>query len=241
MKYQTALLTVPKLVLFLLLLSFLQNTYAKRWDPLDMPLPELEVIPGATSQWVGKQMAHDGMPLSIRVFSYPGNIRDVEKFYTALFKSKGHGEVSVKNLAGNKVIGYELRGYIYSVQFHQEGSMVEGKLTVSPVPGRYRKSKKSSLPVAPGCKVLNKIESLDFGKRSETLTLTCQKSLDTLRHFYLNAMRYDKWSLVGSRQSNLGRLLDFQRESEIVQINIKQISQKNKRLVNILINWIRPQ
>ncbi|MDX1693507.1 MAG: hypothetical protein R3208_07065 [Ketobacteraceae bacterium] len=212
---------------------------AKKLDPLDMPLPELELIPGASSQWVGRQMAHNGMPMSIRMFSYPGEERDVAKFYRNLFKAKGHGESKERNLGEYRVIGYELRGYIYSVQYRQVGPNVEGKLTVSPVPGRYRHSTSSQLPIPPGCHVLNKVESLDFGKRSETLTVNCEKRLGEVEYFYSTALENDGWLRVTNRKGDLGSVMDYQRGSETLQVTVKQFTKKNKRLVNILINWVK--
>ena len=206
-----------------------------------MPLPELEVMPGAHSQWLGKQMAHNGMPMSVRMFTYQGTEDDVKKYYQSAFKTKGHGSSNFRNLGEYRVIGYELRGYIYSVQYRQKGDVVEGKLTVSAAPGRFRKNTKSRLPIAPGCKVLSKVESLDFGKRNETLTLSCHKTLHWLHSYYTSNMQSDKWILVANRDGELGYLIDFQRGSETLQINLKQMSHKNKRLVNILISWVRPE
>lgn len=228
-------------VSLLLILLMPASVLAKKYDPLEMPLPVLEVIPGASYQWVGRQMAHNGMPMSVRMFVYSGTEQDVAKYYRRLFSGKGHGAFQERDLGEYNVIGYELRGYIYSVQYRQVGSQVEGKLTVSPVPGRYRSSKRSQLPIAPGCNVLNKVESLDYGKRSETLTLTCEKTRDSAEYFYLTAFEGDGWSLVTKRKQELGTVLDFQRASELVQISIKQFSKKNKRLVNILINRIESQ
>ena len=227
-------------VLFLSLLIVVSAVgHAKKFDPLDMPLPELEVIPGASAQWVGRQMAHNGMPMSIRMFKYPGTERDVSKFYRALFKAKGHGESQERNLGEYRVIGYELRGYIYSVQFKQQGAAVEGKLTVTPIAGRYRLGKATEMPVAPGCTVLNKVESLDYGKRSETVTLNCESRLRTVEQFYRNRLEGDGWSLVAVRKGELGSVIDFQRSGQIAQVTIKQFTKKNKRLINILINWVK--
>ncbi|MCG8669823.1 MAG: hypothetical protein MI867_10460 [Pseudomonadales bacterium] len=212
---------------------------AKRYDPLDMPLPKLEVMPGAQSQWVGQQMAHNGMPMSVRLFTYPGAEADVKKYYQSLFKTKGHGKSQYRNLGEYRVIGFELRGYIYSVQYRQIGRLVEGKLTVTPMPGRYRTNKKTKMAIAPGCRVLNKVESLDYGKRSETLTLTCQKALNSLEYFYLSHFEREQWSLIRQSNSSKGVVLDYQRGSETVQVTLNQSTQKSKRLVNILINWIK--
>ena len=227
-------------VLGLMFLAFAPfGSYAKRYDPLDMPLPTLEVIPGAQSQWVGRQMAHNGMPMSVRMFTFPGTEAEVQKYYRTLFKSKGHGESQHRNLGEYRVIGYELRGYIYSVQYRQIGRVVEGKLTVTPAPGRFRNNKKTKMAVAPGCQVLNKVESLDFGKRSETLTLTCQKALNSLEYFYLSHFEREEWSLIRKSYGSKGVVLDYQRGSSTVQVTLNQFTQKNKRLVNILINWIK--
>lgn len=231
-------MTVVRLELLILLLIPLAAV-AGRFDPLDLPLPDLEVIPGASSQWVGRQMAHNGMPMSVRLFEFRGMEVDVEKYYRSLFRVKGHGESQFRNLGEYRVIGYELRGYLYSVQYRQRGSVVEGKLIVSPTPDRYRSNRSTRLPIPPGCSVLNKVESLDYGKRSETVTINCHKSLDKLEYFYLTSLEGERWSLVRNRKTDLGSVLDYQRGSETLQIIIKQYSQKNKRLVNILINWIK--
>lgn len=214
--------------------------YAKGRDPLTFSLPELQVINGAQHQWVGRHMARNGMPMSIRMFTYSGSLEQVKAFYTKLFKGMGNGALTASEVGYYQVIAYELRGIVYSVQFRPYKGGVEGKIVVSPVPSRFRFSVKTEFPLDKRCKTGSKVESLDLGKRSETLTLECRTSPVRLVDFYQSELKRLGWSLVSNRAVTKGAILDFQKGAELVQINITQFQKSDRRSAQVLIHWLKP-
>lgn len=215
--------------------------YAASRDPLAQKLPAMAVMKGARSQWVGKQMAINGLPVSIRLFWHAGSVDEVEQFYLKWFKSLGNGKLAKRNVAHHQVLSYELRGYAYSVQYRQNGGKVDGKLMVSPVPSSVRLNRKSTFPLPRRCSTISKVQSLDFGKRSETLTLMCDKSIDNLEDGFLSDMEREGWALVAQKPSrSAGVVLDFQKAGELLQITISQMGTRALRRSQVLIHWVVP-
>lgn len=223
-------------------LCLLQPTpaYSFLSDPLSVDLPDIEVIPGATWHWVGRQMSFNGMPMSVKMFEYAGEQSDVESFYAALWKKKGHGKIESKNYGLNRIMGFEHRGFYVSVQFLQEGFWTKGKIVVSESPGKRRKDLKTEMKTPPGSIVASIVGSLDAGKRAETVTIDSYKSVDFNARFYESQLDYDDWVLIYSnRGSSDSALMHYQRGGEQLQITIQKITGFDKNRSQILIHWIK--
>ncbi|MVF12533.1 hypothetical protein FT643_10310 [Ketobacter sp. MCCC 1A13808] len=225
------------LFLFVFLLSSFAN--AKSRDPLEVDLPGLEVIPGAQWYWVGQHMALNNIPMSIRMFSYPGEKEKVEKFYLSRWQTKGHGKLSKRNVGDLKILTYELDGFLYSVQFAQKGSVVEGKLAVSPTPLHYTSNVKSILPLAPSSKVASKVESLENGRRTETLTIDSKLPWRQLETYYVNQFTNDDWVMSSRSENRVGSVTSFQRGGELLQLTIKGLQGRNSSFSQALLHWLK--
>ncbi|MDY6922008.1 MAG: hypothetical protein SV765_17550, partial [Pseudomonadota bacterium] len=134
-------------------------------DPLTIELPATEVIPGAQWQWVGQRMAINDIPISIKVFTYPGSAEEVKRFYLDRWRLSGLGKLSQQTVGNARIITYQLDQHVYSVQFAQHGDNVDGKLVVSLSPLSRRPSRDTRLPLPPRTQVASKVESLDGGRR----------------------------------------------------------------------------
>lgn len=209
-------------------------------DPLSVKLPELEIVPGATWHWVGRQMALDGMPMSIKEFTYAGSPKEVTSFYLSLWKGMGNGKVRNDSLGRRAVLGYDLNGFFYSVQFESAGGVVRGKVVVTPTPTRYRKSRKTLLPLPARSEVLSKVESLDAGRREETLSIDSRFDVSYVADYYIDQLRSDGWQLQSDRgDRSSSATLNFQRGAELLQLTARGLQQGNSKGCQVLIHWIK--
>lgn len=209
-------------------------------DPLSVKLPELEVVDGASWYWAGRQMAVNNIPMSIKLFSYPGKAEDVRAFYLSLWKVKGHGKVSQKSIGDMSVLGYQLDGFQYSVQFSQQGAKVDGKIVVTPTPLNYHENRDTSLPLPPRSKVSSVVESIESGQRSESVTFETSLGVPHVLDFYATQLRGDGWvQYSGSGDGNVGAVVSFQRGGELLQLNIKGLQGRNSTFSQVLINWVK--
>lgn len=231
---------MPALYLLLCLTIFSLPAEARSRDPLDYPLPEMEVMPSANWYWVGQRMALNNIPMSIKMFAVKASVADVEKFYLSAWKVKGHGKATNKSIGSMKILGYELDGIQYSAQFSQNNGMVEGKLVVSPTPLNYKANRKTSLPVAPRTDVTSKVESIELGRRSETLTLESSLGVEQLLLFYTSQLENLDWHQYSqSGDGHDGAVLSFQKGGELLQLTVKRLQGRNTSFCQILIHWLK--
>lgn len=218
-------------------LSFPSSSNA--YDPLTVTLPDAPVIPGASWFWVGRKMAIDGLPISIKMFTFFGKEEELTRFYDSEWQTAGHGQLVVRKLAGTNVLGHELDGYYTSVQYTVLGEKIDGKIVVSVVPTKMYHQSKSTIPTPPGAKVISRVESLDDGRRSETLTLVLMKSMEMGRDYYLNQLETMGWKQLFASRDPTGYLGQFQSNDGQLQINIKPLPASNGKSSQILVHWLK--
>ncbi len=215
-------------------------TYAQAQDPLMVVLPDLPVIPGASWQWVGRQMAIDGTPMSVKMFEYAGPEADIEKFYVRLWKSSGHGQYKAKNWGREKLIGHELDGFYASVQYHKEGMFVKGKIVVTEVGGNYRRASKTSIPKPRSARLISKLDSIDAGKRAETVTFDSNKGVDFNMRYYENQYENRGWARILVRDPSQDvSIRHFQKGRELIQVTVKRLTGSDKNRTHIVVHWIK--
>lgn len=215
-------------------------SHAKVRDPLAKPLPDLEVIPGARWFWAAPRMSYNNVPMSIKVFSFRGDVEQVERFYLNHWKTKGHGKSNSRTQGDLTILSYELDGYLYTVQFSQKGMVVDGKIVVSLGSLSANRSTKTSFPLPPRTSVRSKIDALDNGRRSETLELDSRLQVPQIIDFYLSSLERDDWSLYsnsGDGRSNA--VLSFKRQGELLQLTINGLQGRNSKFSQVLIHWLK--
>lgn len=226
--------------LIILILAFHSTASAGSRDPLLVKLPDLPAIPGATWSWVGARMAMNGVPMSIKTFEFLGTEQQIERFYSNLWSLKGHGQSVAKNFGRNRIIGYELDGFYSSVQYHQEGAFVQGKLVVTKIQTRAGVARKSKIRKPPSSKLISQVESLDGGQRTETVTFESNKTVDFNMRYYENQYENDGWKLAYAKSSaGVAVIRHYQRGSELMQVTIKQLAGRSKNRSQILVHWIK--
>ena len=228
-----------RLIVFALLSVLTSVSYAATRDPLSISLPDLPAIPGASWSWVGAKMAMNGIPMSIKTFEYLGAEQEVERYYTDLWKLKGHGQSVAKNFGRNRIIGYELDGFYSSVQYHQEGAFVKGKLVVTKLQTGAGAAQKTRIPKPPSSKRMSRVESLDGGQRTETVTFESNKTVDFNMRYYENQYENDGWKMAYAKSSGSSVMRHYQRNGELMQITIRRLSGDGRRRSHILVHWIK--
>lgn len=211
-----------KFLCLCVLYLFCVELQAKARDPLQVALPDLQVIPGATWTWVGQNMAYNGVPMSIKMFEFQGSERQVEHFYTSLWKSKGHGQSHAKDMGKYRIIGHTLRGYYASVQYAEVEGTVKGKLVVTQVQLQSKRRNKIGVPKPPSSKILSRVESLDGKRRAETVTFESTKGVDFNRRYYENQLKRTSWSLVYERGTPRKlSVRHYQKGASLMQVTCK--------------------
>lgn len=209
-------------------------------DPLSVDLPPIEIMPQAQWYWVGQHMAINEIPMAIKMFTYSGKGEDVAAFYRSLWKGKGHGKLSERAMGQRMILGYELDGFYYTIQYEVSGGVVQGKAVVTPTPLNYKSSKKTQLPLPPRSKVYSKVESLDLGKREETLSLETRFDVSYVVDFYKRELESDGWHLFSSSgDQRKSAVMSFQRGGELLQLTAKALQHSNSHKTQLLIHWLK--
>lgn len=209
-------------------------------DPLSVALPEIEIMPGAEWYWVGRQMALNGIPMSIKMFTARAKSEDLIQFYRSAWKVRGHGKLREDRFGSRVILGFELDGFYFSVQFDEAKGGVQGKAVVTPVPSSYHSSKQTSLPLPPRSTVLSKVESIDAGRKEETLSIDTRFDVAYVVNFYKSQLLDDGWMLFsagGDLQNSA--VLNFQKGSELLQLTAKALHHNNSQQTQFLIHWIK--
>lgn len=209
-------------------------------DALDVDLPDVPAPNGATWYWVSKNMAYNGMPMSIKMFEFAGTEEQVKSFYRNHFRMEGHGQTSEKNFGLYTILSQDLRGYYTTIQYRLENGFIKGKVVVSESPGKRLSDKKSKLPVPPGATVASKVESQDNGTRTETLTIESHKRIDFNRSYYESQLDFQGWKKVYQTGDGENAIVQhYQRSSELLQITIKKLSGIDRNRSHILVHWTK--
>ncbi|MBT4836444.1 MAG: hypothetical protein HON94_03765 [Methylococcales bacterium] len=209
-------------------------------DPLSVRLPTIQPIPGANVQWIGQQMAMNGLPTSIQAFSVGRSLSWVMQYYRDIWKAKGFGSIIEGKNGEYTTLGYKKDENYFSVQAKEYEGGVEGTLVVSSVPGGFESNKESKFPIMNGSQVVSKLEAMDNGVRSETLTITNTQSADGNARFYRSNLKRNGWIATGFNEPNgFERLLSFQKDKQAAQITIKSNILALPGKTMILINWIK--
>lgn len=231
-----------KLRLFVGIVVFLSalSAFPISRDPLSAKLPDLEVMPQAQWYWVGQRMALNGIPMSIKMFTYRGAGDEVGHFYRSLWKVKGHGKSREDKFGSRTILGYELDGFYYTVQFDEARGKVEGKIVVTPTPSSYPTSKKTLLPMPPRSNVISKVESFDAGRPEETVSVDSRFDVSYVVDFYKDQLISDGWQLFSvSGDLNNSAMLNFQRGGELLQLSAKALHQNNSQKTQFLLHWLK--
>ncbi len=208
-------------------------------DIVPRPLPEIEPMPAMKTVWIARSIRHNGLPMSIRRFTYRGRAEEVIQFYDRRWKGVG---VTVKSHTedGYRVIGYGTRSHYFSVQVRDGIRHAEGRLVVSEV-GRQPKME-TRFPVPPGARVLSVVESFDGPRIAETLIVNdALRSESAVSAWYRSRLAGGGWVLTSETNGAPGHasVMDFQRGGELVRVMLAD-GEAGKG-TQLIVNWIKEQ
>lgn len=159
-------------------------------------LPRPPEFPGAESAWIAEHWALNGLPISIRWFSAPAPAEEVLRFYADTWRGHGWRRTSRSRYRSMQSLGVESDGFYYSVQARDVAAGSEGFIVVSKAPGHATEDRSTRFPTAPGDRVLQKIEAIDLGVRSESLIVESTHSPEMALSAYRTALMREQWVAV---------------------------------------------
>lgn len=217
------------------------SAHAISRDPLSVDLPEVEMMPGSSWFWVGQHMALNGVPMSVKAFTYKGRIDDIAQFYRNQLRAMGHGKLRESKLRDRVILGYQLGEHYYTIQMDRgSGGQIQGKVVVTPTALNFKVSLNTELPLPPRTKVISVLQSLDAGRRSETVSASCSMDVGYVVDFYVEQLAIDGWKLFSrGRRTEDSSVISFQRGAELLQLTVKGLQANNSQSSQFLINWAK--
>jgi len=206
-------------------------------DLNDISLPLFDVMSGMQTEWVAKKMIYNGHPMSIQNFKANRNTKDVMRHYQSKWKVKGFGQLKYQHVGNNLTLGYEHRGYSYSVQSHDIPGGSVGSLVVTR--DKVFKEPELSFPVQKNVHVVSRSHNLDLGVHSETITLSSFRSASMNKEWYLSELLRNGWKKQDSLSGQKNRVLEFQKGKELCQLTFVNKSPVREHRSMILIHWIK--
>ncbi len=192
---------------------------------------------GMKTEWVAKKMIYNGHPMTIQNFSAHKSAEYVMQHYASKWKLKGHGELKHQRVGEDMTIGYEHNGYSYSVQARDTLGGSEGSLVVT----RNKAFEQGAVkfPLYPEAQLVSRIQSIDMGKRSETLTLSTYQSASMVRNWYSSTLSRNGWITQESLPTNGNGVMAFQKDRAQCQLTIIDKSPVRNHQSMIMIHWVK--
>lgn len=226
-----------QLILLMVALSMATtNVFGK--DGLGIKFPQ--TLPPAGSQWVwvGKQMMVDGIPMSMKTFSFSGQEQQLVSHFENDWKTQGHGTYSRKILGPKRFLTYVTQDFITTVEYMMHAGGYSGTIAVSS-PKRFRTKIHPSILKPPSARVVSNIESLDEGVYSQSVTFLSRKGHAYNVEYYKSQMRAQGWLQVSGRCEPSGCNLHLQSSVGQLQISIKDLPGDNGKGSRILFHLIK--
>ena len=228
------------LVLAVTLLYFLLplSTFA---GPPDFPPP-----PGASVEWVGKNIEVNGIKSAIRAFHSRKSIEDVVQFYRREWKRPAEkdkpGFMESIDAAPWFIISRIEDGYLLTVQVRvneNDPSGSWGYLSTSPLPSASKKTPElgSSIPKIPGSYVINEMKSSDPGKNATTMIISNTHSVMNNASFYRQHYQGKGWTTETDRRlgTDESHSLVFKNRRNSVTIMVL----KDKNYTRVVVNSVK--
>lgn len=209
-------------------------------DALQQDIPLIDIMPEMDAEWVARKILYNGIPTSIQNFTTVKPLKEVISYY----KNQWGKKAIQKTVKQAETIGTESNGFYYSVQAEAQGLGAHGSLTVTPVmhAGNLQVSNQTEFPLLPDSLVITKVEAVDRGVLSETLTVLNQSSATDNENWLTNELTHQGWqklanNIVTNNQQNAP--ITFHKGKQVCQISIIESSQDYQGSTMIMVNWIK--
>jgi hypothetical protein len=208
--------------------------------------PDFPPPPGASVEWVGKNIKVNGIKSDIRAFHSKKSIEDVVKFYRREWKRPvardKPGFMESIDAAPWYIISRIEDDYLLTVQVQvqkNDQSSSWGYLSTSPLPKGRNKAPILGLkvPKIPGSHVMSEMKSDDPGKKATTLIISNTHSVMNNADFYRQHYQGKGWTT--ETDQNLGRdeghSLVFKNRRNRVTIMLL----KDKTFTRVVVNSVK--
>ena len=208
--------------------------------------PEFPPPPGASVEWVGKNIELNGIKSSIRAFHSDKSIEDVVKFYRKEWRRPAEKDLPgyIENIdaAPWYIISRIEDDYLLTVQVQvkqTDQSASWGYLSTSPLPEGGGKSAGygAAVPKIAGSHVISEMKSDDPGKKANTVIISNNNSVRSNADFYRQHYQSKGW--VKETDRSLGRdqshSLVFKNRRNRVTIMVM----KDKHFTRVVVNSVK--
>lgn len=224
------------LIIICLLLVF--PVYSVQAEDLSrMELPLFDIMHGMKVEWVAKKMVYNGHPMTIQNFKAHRKAEDIMQHYESRWKVKGLGKLKHQVVGDQLTIGFESRGYSYSVQAKDVPGGSQGTLVVTR--NKAYQEKSMQLPVHPDAKVVSRIHSVDDKIRSETLTVSSSHAVALNKHWYRSALSRNGWVGQSTLSPTNEQVIMYQKGKELCQLTFIDKSPVRDHRSMVMIHWIK--
>jgi hypothetical protein len=238
-------MTLPTRLFFILLLFSLFSMVEPPRLVLASDWPTISGPPGASVEWVGNDLAQNGVSMRIQRIVSADTPAGVAEFYRALWNNGDRP--AVENQVGEwLIVGKQQGDYYLTIQVRDNADGgAEGFLGVSTLPrlekqGRIPGDTRPHFPQPAGSVLLSSTASKDMGKEGQTLIVKNNLSLFANASFYRQQMQTHGWQLRQNRHqedTSPGFALYFERNYESCHIAIIQDEDGASMIVaNLVIN-----
>lgn len=215
--------------------------YAQQ-DPLTIDVPALRLPDEIRAEFIAEKMAINGLPMSIQVFHSQMSADEVINQFERQWRSHVGVTTRRERNEDGKGIVMSKDGFFHRVVAKDTADGTEGAITTSPLPSNHKPDYKTEFPLPRQAAVVSKVESLDDGVRSETLTLANNNSIEANVADFKLALAAKGWreDAFQSQMTTPGRAqLIFQNNKQFAQITIVDARAPTGHSTTILITWTK--
>ncbi len=195
--------------------------------PAAEPWPEMPPPPKAKTEWIGDSMRVNGIPMRVMHFASSASRTEIVEYYRSYWSSGYPTPPSVRPLGDATVVGQAHGPYFMTVKVKDaEHGTSEGLISVSRVLGSKVERSAGELPLMPGAKVLQVVESSDPGKRSREVVVRNPDAVPSVVQYYQASLTNAGWRLVQHNDTPRGRpglsgsILVFHRDRGELQLSV---------------------
>jgi hypothetical protein len=192
------------------------------------PWPELPSPPKAKVQWVAESMRVNGVPMRVQHFDSQAPRSEIVEYYRAYWTGGGYPmKPSVRALDDSIVVGQMHGPYLMTIKV-KDGphGTSEGLISVSRVLGSKVERSPGELPLMPGARVAQVVESYDAGRASREVLVSNPQGVPLVVSYYQSALGEAGWRQVQYNDvprtagTRAGTFMAFLREDKEMQLSV---------------------
>jgi hypothetical protein len=191
------------------------------------PWPDMPLPPKSKVEWIADSMRVNGVPMRAMRFESSAGRAEIVEYYRSYWSGGYPTKPSVRTAGDAIVVGQAHGPYFMTVKVNDAPhGASEGLISVSRVVGSKVERSPGELPLMPGAKVMQVVESNDPGKHSREVLISSPAAGPSVVQYYQAALSDAGWHQVQyndtSREAGgpQGSFLVFLRERSEVQLSV---------------------